>query len=124
MSHQDRPCPLVINHQTLKQVLDWLLAPAVCAGRRGRNQATWKPRMLAAAALLWATAEASTLGERFAQARQIVQKVFRWHPAPGLSSQGFLKMLSKWQPELLGVLVPHLRAQMQGEGAAQGETAG
>ena len=45
MSHQDRPCPLVINHQTIKQVLDWLLAPAVFAGLRGRGPGTWKPRL-------------------------------------------------------------------------------
>lgn len=45
MSHQDRPCPLVINHQTLKQVIDWLLAPAVFASLRGSKLATWKPRM-------------------------------------------------------------------------------
>ena len=55
MSHQDPPFPLVINHQTLKQVIDWLLAPAVFAGLAGGSQATWKPRMLAATAVLWAT---------------------------------------------------------------------
>ena len=65
MSHQDQPCPLVINHQTLKQVIDWLLAPAVFARLGGRKQATWKPRMLAATALLWATGERSTLHEHF-----------------------------------------------------------
>ena len=97
MSHQDRPCPLVINHQTIKQVLDWLLAPCVFADLRGSQRATWKPRMLAAAALLWATSGGPTLRDRFAQARKIVQKVFRWQPAPGVSGQGFLKMLSKWQ---------------------------
>jgi hypothetical protein len=40
---------LVINHQTLKQVIDWLLAPGVFARLRGSKWATWKPRMLAAA---------------------------------------------------------------------------
>jgi hypothetical protein len=124
MAHQDQPCPLVINHQTLKQVIDWVLAPAVFAHVRGRRQATWKPRLLAAAAWLWATSEASTLQERFTQARKIIQKVFRWQLAPGVSVQGFLKMLAKWQPELLGVLVPHLRARMQEVHAAQWETAG
>ncbi len=113
MSHQDRPCPLVINHQTLKQVLDWLLAPAVFASLRGSKLATWKPRLLAAAALLWATSELPTLQARFAQARQIVQKLFRWQPAPGVSAQGFLKMLGQWQAELLGVILPHLRDHMQ-----------
>ena len=48
MSHQDRSCSLVINHQTLKQVIDWLLAPGVFASLRGSRVATWKPRMLAA----------------------------------------------------------------------------
>ena len=124
MSHQDRPVSLVINHQTLKQVIDWLLAPGVFARLRGSKGATWKPRMLAAAALLWATAELPTLQERFAQARKLVQKVFRWQPAPGLSAQGFLKMLSKWQPELLGAVVPHLREQMREGQPEQWETAG
>jgi hypothetical protein len=124
MSHQDRSCSLVINHQTLKQVIDWLLAPGVFTSLRGSRVATWKPRMLAAAALLWATSELPTLQDRFAQARKIVQKVFRWQPAPGLSAQGFLKMLSKWQPELLGAVVPHLREQMQEGQPEQWETAG
>lgn len=124
MSHQDRPCPLVINHDTIKQVFDWLLAPAVFANLPGRKQATWKPRMLAAAALVGATSEVSTLHERFAQARKIIQKVFRWQPAPGGSYQGFVKMLAHWQPELLGAVVPHLREQMQEVHRAQWETAG
>lgn len=124
MSHQDRSCPLVINHQTLKQVIDWLLAPGVFAGLQGGKLATWKPRMLAAAALLWATSELPTLQDRFAQARKIVQKVFRWQPAPGVSVQGFLQMLGKWQEELLGAILPHLRDQMQEGLPEQWQTAG
>jgi hypothetical protein len=80
--------------------------------------------MLAAAAVLWATSELSTLHERFAQARKIITKVFRWRPAPGGSYQGFVKMLGKWQPELLGAVVPHLREQMQAVHQGQWETAG
>jgi len=108
----------------MKQVIDWLLAPAVFANLPGRKGATWKPRMLAAAALLWATSELSTLHERFVQARKIIAKVFRWQPAPGGSSQGFLKMLAKWQPELLGVVVAYLREQMAEVLPAHWETAG
>jgi Transposase DDE domain len=124
MSHQDLPFPLVINHDTIKQVIDWLLTPRVFASLPGRKGATWKPRMLAAAAVLWATSELKTLQERFAQARKIIAKVFRWQPAPGGSSQGFLKMLAQWQPELLSTVVPHLREQMQEVLPAQWETAG
>ena len=108
----------------MKQVIDWVLAPAVFVSLPGRSQATWKPRMLAATAVLWATSELSTLHERFAQARTIIKKVFRWQPAPGMSYQGCLKRLGKWQPELRGAGVPHLREQRQAELPAQGETAG
>ena len=31
MSHQDRMLPIVINHQTIKQVVDWLFPTAVLA---------------------------------------------------------------------------------------------
>ncbi len=124
MSHQDRPSPLVINHQTIKQVVDWLLVPALFAGMKVRGTATWKPRMLAVAALLWATSELTTLQARFEQARKIVKQVFRWQPAPGTSYQGFVKMLGQWQPVLLGAIMPHLREQMQEGEAAQWETAG
>jgi hypothetical protein len=124
MSQQDQPFPLVINPQTMKQVIDWLLAPAVFANLPGGSQATWKPRLLAATALLWATAELSTLHERFVQARKIITKIFRWRPAPGVSYQGFLKRLGQWQDERLAAVVPQLRAQMQAELPAQWETAG
>jgi hypothetical protein len=80
--------------------------------------------MLAATALLWATSERSTLHERFVQARKIITKVFRWQLAPGVSYQGFVKMLAQWQDELLGAVVPHLREQMQEVLPAQWETAG
>src|ERR1700745_16654 len=91
MAHQDRPVVLVINHHTIKQVVDWLFVPTLFTGLKGQRRATWKPRMLAVAAVLWATSELSTLQGRFAQARKIVQKVFRWQLAPGVSAQGLLK---------------------------------
>jgi len=80
--------------------------------------------MLAAAALLWATSDLSTLHQRFEQARKIIGRVFRWQLAPGVSCQGFLKMLAKWQPELLGAVVPHLREPMREGHPAQWQTAG
>jgi hypothetical protein len=101
-----------------------LLAPAVFARWAGRKEATWKPRLLAATALVWATAELSTLHERFTQARKLITKVFRWQPAPGGSSQGVRKLLEKGQPELLRVVVAHLREQRQEVPRAHGETAG
>lgn len=112
MSHQGRKLDIVINHKTIKQVLDWLLVPALLAGIKPRSNATWKPRMVAAAALLWATSERSTLKGRFEQARSIVAKIFRWQVTPGETYQGFMKMLGKWHADLMLAVIPHVRAKM------------
>ena len=113
MSHQDRTSNIVVNHETIKQVVDWLLVPALFAGMKARSNASWKPRMLAVAALLWAASDLVNLKERFGQARGIVKKVFRWQLPPGVTYQGFVKMLRKWHLDLLLVIVPHVRVQMR-----------
>jgi hypothetical protein len=113
MSHQDRMSDIVINHQTIKQVVDWLFAPAVLAGIKTRTGGTWKPRMVAVAALLWGMSGLKNLRERFEQARKIVTKVFRWQASPGRSYQGFLKMLTKWHADLMQAIVPYVRAKMK-----------
>lgn len=124
MSHQDRTSDIVINHETIKQVVDWLLAPALFAGMKVRGGATWKPRMLAVAALLWATSELTNLQARFAQSRKIVKKVFRWQMPPGATYQGFIKMLRKWHADLMRTMVPHLRVRMQEVLSGQWKIAG
>ncbi len=124
MSHQDRTSDIVVNHQTLKQVVDWLLAPALFAGMRTREGARWKPRMLAVAALIWACSDLTNLKDRFAQARKIVHRVFRWQLAPGQTYQGFMKMLRKWHVELMVTIQPHVRVQMREVLPGQWEIAG
>ncbi len=113
MSHQDKASIIVVNHQTIKQVVDWLLSPSLFAGMASRRDARWKPRMLAVAALLWATSDCKNLKDRFEQARKIVKKIFRWQPAPGMTYQGFIKMLRKWHMDLMLAIVPHVRVQMK-----------
>ncbi len=98
MSHQDRTSDIVINHQTIKQVVDWLFPTAVLAGMKARSDAKWKPRMVAAAALLWATSGRGNLTDRFEQARKIVAKVFRWQPAPGATSESTSLTILNIQP--------------------------
>ncbi len=111
MSQQDRTSTIVVNHQTIKQVVDWLFVPALFTDIKTRGGASWKPRMLAVAALLWATSDLRNLNERFVQARKIVNKVFRWQPPPGATYQGFVKMLCKRHLDLLLVIVSYLRVQ-------------
>ena len=83
MSHQDRTSECVTNHHTIKQVVDRLLPARTFAGMKVRQGSTWKPRMLAVAALLWGGGADRTLEGRFQQARRIVNKVFRWQAPAG-----------------------------------------
>ena len=126
MSHQDRKSrrQLVVNHQVLGEVIAWLLPPALFAGMHVRKGSKWKPRMLAAAALFWASSDRSTLGDRFHDARKIIKKVFHWQPAPGATYQGFLKVLRRWHQELLVAVIGALRARMEQELQEQYQVAG
>lgn len=45
MSHQDKMSEIVINHQTLKQVVDVLLPATLFRSLHFRAGATWRPRM-------------------------------------------------------------------------------
>lgn len=124
MSHQDRMSNIVINHQTIKQVVDWLLPPGLFVGMTVRRGASWKPRMLAVAALLWVTSEGTHLKDRFERARKIVKKVFRWQLAPGSTYQGFIKVLRKWHASLLAAITAHIREKMKEVLPEQWEIAG
>ncbi len=114
MSQQDKTSDIVVNHQTLKQVVDWLFMPQLFASMKARGGASWKPRMLAVAALLWACgATTETLVDRFTRGRKIVKRVFRWQPAPGQTYQGFIKMLRRKHAELMFAIQPHIQTQMR-----------
>ena len=113
MSHQDRMSECVTNHQTIKQVVDRILPARLFASMKVRKGSTWKPRMLAVAALLWGGGEASTLDERFSLGRRIVNKVFRWQAAVGETYQGFLKVLHNWHSTLRSAVTNSLRTLMQ-----------
>lgn len=125
MSQQDRTSDIVVNHRTLKQVVDWLLVPSLFASMKARGDASWKPRMLAVAALLWACGTTTdTLVDRFTLGRKIVSRVFRWHTAPGQTYQGFIKMLRKKHAELMLAIRPHIQTQMKEVLPGQWDVAG
>ncbi len=126
MSHQDRKSQrqVVVNHQVLREVVNWLLPPIVFAGMRTRKGSRWKPRMLAAAALFWATSDRPTLAERFDHARKVIRKVFHWQSAPGKSYEGFIKILRRRNRQLLAAVVGVLRARMGEELQEQFRVAG
>ena len=126
MSHQDRKSreQIVVNHQVLREVIAWLLPPALFVGMSVRKGSTWKPRMLAAAALFWVTSDRTTLTDRFQHTRKIIKRVFRGQAEPGKTYRGFMKMLDKWHAQLLLRVVLELRLRMGQELADQFQIAG
>ena len=126
MSHQDRTSrqQIIVNHQVLREVVAWLLPPALFVGMHVRQGSTWKPRMLAAAALFWATSDRTTLTDRFQDTRKIIKRVFRGQAEPGKTYRGFMKMLDKWHVLLLLRVVMELRLRMEQELADQFQIAG
>ena len=126
MSHQDRKSEeaIVVNHESIKQAVNSLLAAKVFRGLKARKGAKWTPRMLVVVALLWAWSSADGLKERFREARKVTAKMFRWLPSPGKSYQGFMKQLRKWHVELQLLCMGELRVLMKQDLFGQWEIAG
>jgi len=104
---------VIVNHESLRRALTWLLTPSIFAIFRCGVNIRWKPRVLAFAAMLWVWGDEATLKKRFTTARKLVVKVFRRQSDPGKTYQGFTKALAQWSPRLLEVILPRFRQMMQ-----------
>jgi hypothetical protein len=126
MSHQDKKSEreIVVNCESLGQVADSLFPRRVFQGLKTRKGATWSPRMLVVVALFWALSSLTGLKERFAEARKIAAKIFRWLPAPGATYVGFQKQLKKWHAELQAICMRELRVRMREDLFGRYEVAG
>jgi hypothetical protein len=111
MSHQDQDGRVRYNAAYLKLALQWLLGQSL-AEVRFREDCTWSPTQLAAAALLWAWSDESTLTERFATARKIAALMHHSQQEFAESYQCFLKLLRRWTAELLARLQAALRRRI------------
>ena len=116
MSHRDLEGVAVrLNASCLKLSLAWLLHDADWSGLRFRKECTWTPRLLTAAALMWAWSDESTLVERFATARRLIVCLFSPTCLLAESCQCFTKLLRRWTEALIICLQAALRRRMQGE---------
>jgi hypothetical protein len=114
MSHQDADGRKVRFHADyLRQALQWLLGKAAWETIRFRQDCTWAPRHLAAAALLWAWSDEATLDERFHTARKITAHLDPPQQELAASYQAFLKLLRRWTARFRALLQTSLRRRMQ-----------
>ncbi len=121
MSHQDtdRLNASTPRHQDLARVLNALLEPVRWKALAFRPDCTWTPLALAAAALLWAWSDESTLVDRFVQARHLVAGLTTRRRPPATTYQAFLKMLRRWTGVLTLRLIDAFRLRMRTDLAAR-----
>src|SRR3569832_2093627 len=112
MSHQDQDGRVRCTAEYLKVALHWLLGHAL-ADERFREECTWSPRHLVAAALLWAWSDEGTLVERFITARKITALLYDPQQEFAESYQCFMKLLRRWTTTLLAQLQAALRRHLR-----------
>jgi hypothetical protein len=113
MSHQDQHAMSVRrNSGDLLQVVQWLFRKVDWSPIRFRDDCSWTPRWLAAAALFWAWSDESTLKERFFCAQRLVMHLQPDDAKAATSYQAFLKLLCRWTSSLVRVLQEAFRQRM------------
>src|SRR5580704_14661583 len=104
MSHRDKTSHLPqLNAGLLRWALYWLFRGIDWSSIRWRADCTWSPRLLAAAALLWAWSDESNLGTRFTTSRKIASFLFPTQDKVAGSYQAFIKLLVRWSPGLVAL---------------------
>ena len=76
MSQRDSDRGQPLNAGLLRGALRWLFRGIHWSSIQWRTDCTWSPRLLAAAALLWAWSDECNLGTRFVTARKIALFLF------------------------------------------------
>jgi len=115
MSHQD----LGLGSEGTKfgeqlcKAVRWLVTPDAFVKIRFREDCTWTPWLLVAAALVWVWSAEPTLTERFETARSVVQEAFAVQHEFAGSYQAWMKMLVRWTSPLLNGLLVALRRRMR-----------
>lgn len=115
MPHQDQGSRnrFRYHYQALLEAIEWLWDGLDFSSLRLREDCTWPARALATAALLWAWSDELTLGDRFTKARQITCQMLGLRKPPAESYQAFIKLLTKWTPQLVELLTAAFRQRMK-----------
>jgi hypothetical protein len=115
MSHQDRGLSRegTTFGEQLRKAVHWLVSPEVFADIEFREDCTWTPWLLVAAAMVWVWSGEPTLTERFDTARSLAQEAFGVQCQLAGSYQAWMKMLVRWTSPLRSVLLGTLRGRMR-----------
>lgn len=126
MSQRDQRCRKASdgNAQELLKAFQWLLAGICWRSICLRKDCGWSVPGLATAALVWAWSGENTLQERWWNARQVVQQLWKRAAPRKTSYQAFLKLLVRWTEPLRAELVWALQQRMEREFPQQFRLAG
>jgi hypothetical protein len=113
MSHQDLNVAVKgVKGVCLGRAVKWLLG-GVTWKFKFRDDCTWTPSLLVAAAMLWAWGEQPSVKDRFSITRKIISYLFELQCELAGSYQAFIKMLSRWTSDLIPPLQDAMRYRMQ-----------
>ena len=97
------------NAKQLRSVLRQLLPKNIFKNIGQRDNATWKPHVLAACAFLWMACNEKNLTDAFVYVRKIMFNIFTTLTKLGISYQGFTDQLGRYNDRLMNVILPHFR---------------
>lgn len=113
MWHQGVNVQADLNAKELRTAFESLGSGWDCREIVFRDDCSWKPWTLVAAALWWALSDHETLTGRFTDARKITAKAFKRQQELATSYQAFMKMLSRWTSQLCAAWSVSLQTQMK-----------
>ena len=93
----------------LRSVLRELFPKKIFASISQRVTATWKIHLLAACAFLWMASNEKNLTDAFDYVRKILPKIFTTLTTIGISYQGFMDQLGRYNQRMMTIIIPHFQ---------------
>ena len=97
------------NIKRLRSTLRELFPQKIFAHIKQRDTATWKIYLLAACAFLWMACNEKNIVDAFVYVRKILPNIFTTITKIGISYQGFMDQLGRYNKQMMDVIIPHFQ---------------
>jgi hypothetical protein len=93
----------------LRATLRELFHKKIFAHIKQRDTATWKIHILAACAFLWMASNEKNIVDAFNYVRKMLPKMFTTLTTIGISYQGFMDQLGRYNKRMMDIIIPHFQ---------------
>jgi hypothetical protein len=95
--------------KSLRKILRELFPKKIFDNIKQRNTATWKIHLLAACAFLWMASNEKNIVDAFNYVRNIMPKIFTTITKIGISYQGFMDQLARYNKRMMNIIIPYFQ---------------